>query len=85
MDSILELSREKRNRLINEIQGFFYDEREEEIGIIAAEKVLDFFLEELGALIYNKGLDDSRLWFAKKLENIEIDYDLLYKNTNSKR
>ena len=85
MESILELSREKKNRLINEIQGFFYNEREEELGIIAAERVLDFFLEELGTLVYNKALDDSRLWFVEKLENIEIDYDLLYKNSNSKR
>ncbi|WP_083900138.1 DUF2164 domain-containing protein [Orenia marismortui] len=82
---MLELSREEKNRLINEIQGFFYDERGEEIGIIAGESVLDFFLEELGSLIYNKALDDSKLWFSNKLENIEIDYDLLYQNINSKR
>lgn len=55
------------------------EEREEEIGIIAAERVFDFFTGNLGKIFYNKGLDDARIWFSKRMEDLEIDYDLLYK------
>ena len=76
----LDLSKEEKDRMIEEIQGFFYDERDKEIGIIAAQKVLDFFMEDLGRVIYNKALDDSKIWFQKRMEDIELDYDMLYKD-----
>ena len=77
---ILKLSTEERKSLIKEIQNYFYEERDEELGIIASEKILDFFLDNLGSLIYNKSLDDARVWFSKRMEDIGIDYDLLYKD-----
>lgn len=51
----------------------------EEIGIIAAGTVMEFFLERLGTFIYNKSLDDAKLWFSKRMEDIEADFDILYK------
>jgi uncharacterized protein (DUF2164 family) len=73
------LSREERNKLIQEIQTFFQEERDEEIGIVAGGIVLDFFLERLGPQIYNKALDDARVWYMKKMEDLEFDFDSLYK------
>jgi len=75
----IKLTREEQNKLINDIQLFFRDERNEEIGIIAAEAVMEFFLENLGAFIYNKSLDETKIWFSKRMEDIEIDFDILYK------
>ncbi|MCT4598109.1 MAG: DUF2164 domain-containing protein [Vallitalea sp.] len=73
------LKKKDKNKLISEIQDFFEDSRDEKIGIIAAEEVLDFFLNTLGVHIYNKSLDEAKLWISQKLEDIEIDYDMLYK------
>lgn len=75
----MELTKEEKNKLINEIQTFFLQERNEEIGIIAAGTVLEFFLENLGAFIYNKSLDEAKIWFCRRIEDMEIDYDTLYK------
>ncbi|MCX9078793.1 MAG: DUF2164 family protein [Candidatus Methanoperedens sp.] len=75
----IKLTREEQNKLINEIQNFFHEERNEEIGIIAAETVLDFFLENLGTFIRNKTLDEAKIWFSKRMEDIEADFDILYK------
>ncbi|ACL69023.1 DUF2164 domain-containing protein [Halothermothrix orenii] len=72
-------TKKEKQRIIKEIQYFFLEEREEEIGIIAAERVFDFFTGNLGKIFYNKGLDDARIWFSKRMEDLEIDYDLLYK------
>lgn len=73
------LSTEEKNKYIAEIQDFFYNERDEEIGIIAASNFLDFYLENLGATIYNKALDDAKKWTNQKLQDMDFAYDDLYK------
>ena len=59
------LSKEKRASCINEIITYFKEEREEKIGIIAAESILDFLLQGVGGDIYNKGIDDSKKTLQK--------------------
>lgn len=73
------LSKERKNSLIKEIITFFKTERDQEIGIIAAEDVLDFFLQNLGKDIYNKAISDSKTTIQHNFENLEIDLDLLLK------
>ena len=68
----IKLNREEQNKLINDIQIFFREERNEEIGIIAAETVMDFFMENLGIFTYNKSLDEAKIWFSKRMEDISL-------------
>ena len=68
---------EKRRSVIDGIIGFFKDERDEEIGVLAAEKVLDFLLQEIGPYLYNKGVDDARKFLKDRLEGLELDMDAL--------
>ncbi len=77
-------SLEEKVALIKEIQNFFCQEKGEKIGIIAAENLLDFFIENLGTKIYNKALDDAKVWFSKRMDIIEIDYDLLYQQIDER-
>ncbi len=76
---MFKLKREEKAKLVNDIQYFFSQERDEDIGIIAAEQVLDFFLEDMGKIIYNRALDDAKIWREKRNEDLELDYELLYK------
>lgn len=75
-----DLSPEQKKKLQEEIIYFFQEERDEELGIIGAETVLDFFLDVLGETIYNKALDDVKLWLTRMAENAESDYYALYKD-----
>ena len=75
----IELSKEEKRKLISEIQTFFHEERDEELGVIAAETVLDFMMENIGKYAYNKALDDAKGWFQQRLEDLYIDYSLMYK------
>lgn len=75
----LTLTSEEKNKLIEKIQEFFYTERDEKIGIIAAEVILDFFLDTLGTAIYNKSLMDAKAWFMKRMDDLDADFDSLYK------
>lgn len=76
---MINLSKEEKRKVISEIQYFFEEERDEEIGTIAAEEMFDFFMDIIGNKMYNKALNDSKIWFTKRMEDIELDYDLLYR------
>ena len=57
------------------IQTYFREERDEQVGIIAAEELLDRFLADVGVVVYNRALDDARQWAVRLLENAEIDFE----------
>lgn len=74
-----ELSPEEKKKMLDEIVYFFREERDEDLGIIGSETILDFFLDVLGDTIYNRALDDVRIWLKRNVENLESDYYALYK------
>lgn len=59
------LTKEERQRAVDALIGFFHTERKEEIGVVAAEEILDFLLQEVGPNVYNRAIDDA-LTAAKK-------------------
>lgn len=73
------LSHKKRESMIRETIHYFQSEHDQEIGMIAAEDILDFFLEALSGDIYNKALEDAKLTIQQNLENTEMDLELLRK------
>ncbi|PJA89571.1 MAG: DUF2164 domain-containing protein [Candidatus Magasanikbacteria bacterium CG_4_9_14_3_um_filter_32_9] len=73
------ISNDKRKISIEEIMTFFAKERDEEIGVIAAEEILDFFLQEVAMEIYNKGVEDSRDILRSRFGDLDMDLELLFK------
>ncbi len=71
------LTEERRQQSINEIITFFKESRDETIGVIAAEDVLDFFLQTVAKDIYNKGIDDSKKLLNDRLADLQVDLDTL--------
>lgn len=71
------VAKRKRGSCIDEIITFFKEKRGEQIGVIAAEDILDFFLQNIGPNIYTKGVWDSKEILKKQFENVEVDLDLL--------
>lgn len=76
----IQMQPEKRKQMEAEIVRFFKEVRDEEIGVIATQEMLDFFLETFGKEIYNQALDDAKNWHRTILENMESDFYLMYKN-----
>lgn len=70
---LLQWKKEHKDQAIRDIQQFFYDERGEEIGEIAAENVLDFFSAQLGQHFYNQGIKDSLNVVRDRLGAVEDD------------
>lgn len=73
------LSKDERRAITREIILFFKKERDEDIGVLAAEEFIDLFLQQCGLLIYNKGIGDAENFLRKKFEDLEIEIDLLKK------
>lgn len=70
-------SEELKRKYLNDIIGFFLDTRNEEIGFVAAEEVLDFFMQTFGEEIYRMAVKDCKKLLKERLEDIEIELDLL--------
>jgi len=68
--SILELSRSQKAKAIEEIKSFFFNERDEEIGDLAASLLLDFFLQKLAPIFYNEGVKNSIKYMQEQVEDM---------------
>lgn len=66
----LDLSKEQKKQAINEIKAFFASEREEEIGDLAAEIILDFIAEKIGPYYYNKAISDVQKFMNEKIDDL---------------
>ncbi|GMA98973.1 DUF2164 domain-containing protein [Pelosinus sp. IPA-1] len=64
------LSKELRKQALDEIKKYFLEKREEEIGQLAAELLLDVMIEKVGAAIYNQGIRDAHTFMSEKIEDL---------------
>ncbi|MCI9167104.1 MAG: DUF2164 domain-containing protein [Dorea sp.] len=76
----MKLSDSQREKLNEEIKAFYLDERGEEIGMIEQMQLLELFEQKMAPIVYNKALDDARVWYGRMMDNVEADYYALYKN-----
>jgi len=66
----IKISKEKRDDMISTIKTYFYKERDEEIGDLAALLILDFFMEKLAPEFYNQGVYDSHKYMLDRIEDL---------------
>ena len=66
----LTLPDDARKQAIASIQRFFQDELDQDIGDLKASNVLDYFLVELGPVVYNKAVADATTFFAERTADL---------------
>ena len=66
----IEIKKEVKEDMINSIKKYFLNEREEELGDLAADLILDFVIEELAPEFYNQGIYDSYNYMNDKIEDL---------------
>ncbi len=69
----IELSKEARKEAIASIERWFQEERDERIGNIAAGALLNFFLEEIGPSVYNRGVADAQERMQMRIGELDIE------------
>jgi uncharacterized protein (DUF2164 family) len=70
---ILKMPREQKMQIISLVQRYFREERDEEIGDLAAELLMDFMIKQIGPFIYNLAINDVQSILSQKMASLEED------------
>ena len=66
----IEISKEQRAEMISELKEYFYSEREEELGDLAATLMLNFIIDKLAPEFYNQGVYDAYKYMSDRVEDV---------------
>lgn len=69
------LNEDERRKVKEDLTLFFERERDEKIGVIAADEILNFFLQSVGDKLYNQGVVDAKRAVENRLEELRYDLD----------
>jgi uncharacterized protein (DUF2164 family) len=67
----MKLPRDQKERIIDSLKAFYWKERGEEIGSVAAEQLLDHVIADIGPVIYNQAITAARKVVAERMASIE--------------
>ena len=70
MKKKINLNAENKEAMRSKIVKYFSEERDEDLGELASQLILDFFLMELAPSIYNQGVEDAYTYTRDKLEDL---------------
>jgi uncharacterized protein (DUF2164 family) len=66
----IELEKREREQAIGSIKRYFQEELPEPIGDLPAWLLLNFFLEEIGPVIYNRAIADAQTRLAGRVADL---------------
>lgn len=69
----IELHKEERAEAIRSIERYFQEHMDERIGNIAAGALLNFFVEEVGPLIYNQAVAQVQERLQLRVAELDIE------------
>jgi uncharacterized protein (DUF2164 family) len=70
----IQLTDERRECMLRSIKRYFAETLDQELGDLAAERLLEFFVKELGAPVYNQAIQDARKFLLEKLDDLEGEF-----------
>lgn len=77
--TVWKIPREQKQTLIDRIRSYFELERDEPIGELAAEHLLDFMITAIGPALYNQAIRDARKVVLEQMARVEEEIELLEK------
>jgi uncharacterized protein (DUF2164 family) len=66
----VELDKQETKEVVFSLQKYFKEELEQEISQMRARFLLDYILQEIAPLAYNRGVQDAEAYFRVKLEDL---------------
>ena len=67
----IKISKSNKDDMKKKIKRYFSKEREEDLGDLASELVLEFFIKELAPNIYNQGVEDAYIYMQSNIEDLQ--------------
>jgi uncharacterized protein (DUF2164 family) len=69
----IEIPKDARKEAIASIERYFQENMEERIGNIAAAALLNYFLEEIGPLVYNQAVADVQERLRMRVDELDVE------------
>jgi len=69
----IKFDRDETKAIVGEIQDYFRNELDEDIGAIPAEMLMAFFAERMGAYFYNRGIYDAQKLIRERMDSLTDD------------
>lgn len=69
----IELSKQARTDAITSIKRYFDENMPEPIGDLAAGLLLNYFVEEIGPVIYNRAIADAQTRMQQRVADLDGD------------
>lgn len=66
----IQLTKEQRLQVQQKLQDYFLRERGEELGDLTAGMLVDFIIDEMGYLIYNKAIEEVHRYMSERVEEV---------------
>ena len=70
----IKLSDERKAALLKALTEFYGENFDEELSAYRAERLLNFFIKQLGPPIYNQAIADARAFMFEKLEDLDVEF-----------
>jgi uncharacterized protein (DUF2164 family) len=70
----IKLSSDRRATLIKLLIEFCAEWFDAKLSEYQAERLLDFFIKQLGPPIYNQAIADARAFMLEKLEDLDVEF-----------
>jgi uncharacterized protein (DUF2164 family) len=67
----IQLSEERREVLTSAVQQLFLEEFERDLSDFQAQRLIDFFMSQLGPPVYNQAIQDARAHIQLKLDDLD--------------
>ncbi len=79
---MIKLERAQKETLATVIQDYMQDELSIEIGQFDSEFLIDFITEKLGAVYYNKGVEDAKSLIERRMLEVSDELYEIEKEVN---
>ena len=66
----VELSKEQYNEAVQEIRKYFEMERDEPIGDLQGQLLLEFIIDKIAPYIYNQAISDMQKYMTDKVDDM---------------
>ncbi|MGV3487904.1 MAG: DUF2164 domain-containing protein [Tuberibacillus sp.] len=79
------LSRAQKDFIISKLQSYYYEERQEDLGLIGAENLYAFIIDHIAPLVYNQALNDVRQMLEQQWASLDEELYVLEKPIDKRR
>lgn len=73
MQTNIDYPPDEKKRILDAIEHHFADAFDEQIGILKATQLFEFFDNLIGTRAYNRGIEDAHTWLQQKIGDMEVD------------